>query len=356
MIIIMRPGAAAGEITAVETAVREAGFEPHVVYDEQRRLIAAVGDETALRHGQFDALPGVERVVQVAAPYKLASSEAREGRSVVSTTTRAGPGKSKGARVASWGGTGISVIAGPCTVESRGQVLETARAVKAAGAVALRGGAFKPRTNPYAFQGLMQEGLEYLAEARERTGLPVVTEVLTPEDVPLVAKHADVLQVGARNMQNFLLLRAVGEAARPVLLKRGMSASIEELLFAAEYVLTQGNPDVILCERGIRTFETHSRNTLSLSAVPALRQRSHLPVIVDPSHGTGHAYLVGPMARAAVAAGADGLMVEVAPDPSKALVDGAQTLGFDEFQSLMEEIDAVARAVGRGLSRSDSGE
>ncbi len=197
----------------------------------------------------------------------------------------------------------------------------------------------------------MQEGLEYLAEARELTGLPVVTEVLTPEDVPLVAKHADVLQVGARNMQNFLLLRAVGEAARPVLLKRGMAASIEELLFAAEYVLTQGNPDVILCERGIRTFETHSRNTLSLSAVPALKQRSHLPVIADPSHGTGHAYLVGPMARAAVAAGADGLMVEVAPEPQKALVDGAQTLDFKEFESLVGELDAVARAVGRTLAR-----
>lgn len=347
MIIIMRPGAEPGDILAVEAAVREAGLEPHVIYDQDRRLIAVVGDETGLRPGRLEALKGVEKVVRVAAPYKLASAEARDGRSVVSTTRRAGSESD----VASWGGNGISIIAGPCTVESREQILETAEAVKSAGAVALRGGAFKPRTNPYSFQGLMQEGLEYLAEARERTGLPVVTEVLTPEDVPLVAKYADVLQVGARSMQNFLLLRAVGEAARPVLLKRGMSASIEELLFAAEYVLTQGNPDVILCERGIRTFETHSRNTLSLSAVPALKQRSHLPVIADPSHGTGHAYLVGPMARAAVAAGADGLMIEVAPEPQKALIDGAQTLDFKEFASLVEELDAIARAVGRTLAR-----
>ncbi len=348
MIIIMRPGAEPGEISGVEAAAREAGLEPHIVYDKDRRVIAAVGDESSLGRGQFDSLPGVEKVVQVTAPYKLASAEAKEGRSVVRTTVRA---DSK-AEVAAWGGTDIAVIAGPCTVEGREQIIETAEAVKAAGAVALRGGAFKPRTNPYSFQGLMEEGLEYLAEAREKTGLPVVTEVLTPEDVALVAKYADVLQVGARNMQNFLLLRAVGEAARPVLLKRGMSATVDELLFAAEYVLTQGNPDVILCERGIRTFETHSRNTLSLSAVPALRRRSHLPVIADPSHGTGHAYLVRPMALAAVAAGADGLMVEVAREPSKALVDGAQTLTFDEFASLMKDIDKLAGAVGRGPART----
>ena len=360
MIIIMRPGAEPDEISGVEAAAREAGLEPHVVYDEARRVIATVGDESSLDRGQFDSLPGVEKVVQVTAPYKLASSEAKEGRSVVRTTVPRRPdsvvdptGRADSkAEVAAWGGTDIAVIAGPCTVEGREQIIETAEAVKAAGAVALRGGAFKPRTNPYSFQGLMEEGLEYLAEARERTGLPVVTEVLTPEDVALVAKYADVLQVGARNMQNYLLLRAVGEAARPVLLKRGMSATIDELLFAAEYVLTQGNPDVILCERGIRTFETHSRNTLSLSAVPALKRRSHLPVIADPSHGTGHAYLVRPMALAAVAAGADGLMVEVAREPSKALVDGAQALTFAEFALLMKDVGLVAGAVGRGPART----
>jgi len=346
MIIVMRPGASQEELAAVEAAVRETALEPHVIYGTERKVVAATGDERGVSPGTFELLSGVEKVMPVLAPYKLASVETRPGRTVVRPAPRPGVGPF----AAAWGAREVVVIAGPCTVEGREQVVETARAVRAAGAVALRGGAFKPRTNPYSFQGLMEEGLEYMAEARAATGLPVVTEVLSAADVKLVAGYADVLQIGARNMQNYLLLRAVGEINRPVLLKRGMSATLDELLFAAEYVLMQGNPDVILCERGIRTFERHARNTLSLAAVPALKARTHLPVIVDPSHGTGHSYLVAPMALAAVAAGADGLMLEVAPDPRRALVDGGQTLDFCQFEELMRGISAVARAVGRGLA------
>lgn len=337
MIIVMRAGATQEELLAGEERVREAGLEPHVIYGTERRVIAAVGDERTVAPEFFSVLPGVEKVLPVVAPYKLASRESRKEKSVV----KAGP--------VEFGGRRIVVIAGPCTVESREQILRTAEAVKKAGASALRGGAFKPRTSPYAFQGLMKEGLEYLAEARLGTGLPVVTEVLTPEDVPLVAKHADVLQIGARNMQNFLLLKAAGQVRRPVLLKRGMSATVEELLLAAEYVMSQGNPDVILCERGIRTFERHTRYTLSLSAVPSLKTDTHLPVIVDPSHGTGRSDLVPAMSKAALAAGADGLIIEVCPDPREALVDGGQSLDFAAFGRLMEGLVPVAEAVGRTL-------
>jgi len=346
MIIVMRPGASAAQIENVEARVREIDLDPHVIYGTDRKVITVVGDERAVQVQNFSVLPGVEKVMSVHAQYKLASVEARSGRSVVGTVAR----PDSAMKGVDFGDVAVPVIAGPCTVEGREQVIEVAEAVKAAGAVALRGGAFKPRTSPYAFQGLEEEGLEYLAEARERTGLPVVTEVMTKEDVPLVAKYADVLQIGARSMQNYMLLRAVGAVNRPVLLKRGMSATVDELLLAAEYILMEGNPDVMVCERGVRTFEDHSRNTLSLSSVPAVRYRAHLPVIVDPSHGTGHAYMVGPMSRAAVAAGADGLLIEVHADPHRAFVDGGQTLDFKAFEKLMEELRAVAEAVGRSVA------
>jgi 3-deoxy-7-phosphoheptulonate synthase len=345
MIIVMLPGASDEQVAAVEERCREGSLEPHVIQGTERRVVAAVGDERVFTPEHFAVLPGVDKVMPVLAPYKLASIETARGRSAIATGAR----DEAGYTPASFGPAEVTVIAGPCTVESRAQTIETAEAVKSAGARALRGGAFKPRTSPYSFQGLEEKGLEYLADARARTGLPVFTEVVTPEDVPLVAQYADVLQVGARNMQNYLLLKAVGGARKPVLLKRGMAAAIEELLLAAEYVLKQGNQDVMLCERGIRTFEQHSRNTLSLAAIPALRVRTHLPVIVDPSHGTGHAYMVAPMSRAAVAAGADGLIVEVHPDPRRAKVDGGQSLTFGEFTSMMKEVRAVAAAVGRTM-------
>jgi 3-deoxy-7-phosphoheptulonate synthase len=343
MIIVMRPGASDEDLSAVEARCREGGLDPHVIYGTERKVVAAVGDERGLTAENFSVLAGVEKVMPVLTPYKLASIEVHPERTVVATK----PHASALYAPAVFGGTKVSVIAGPCTVESRHQVIEIAHAVKDAGASALRGGAFKPRTSPYAFQGLEREGLEYLAEARDLTGLPVVTEVVTPQDVPLVERYADVLQIGARNMQNYLLLKAVGETLRPVLLKRGLSATLEELLLAAEYVLRQGNQNVIVCERGIRTFERHTRNTLALSAVPSLHATSHLPVIVDPSHGTGYANLVMPMARAAVAAGADGLIVEVHPDPRKAMVDGGQSIDFPQFREMMKQVKAVAAAVGR---------
>jgi 3-deoxy-7-phosphoheptulonate synthase len=275
--------------------------------------------------------------VPILAPYKLASTEVKPEPSIIKVGE------------ASMGGKRIGVIAGPCTVESRQQTLEIARAVKEAGAIALRGGAFKPRTSPYSFQGLMEEGLEFLALTREETGLAIVSEVLSPEHVKLVDKYVDVFQIGTRNMTNFLLLKAVGETRKPVLLKRGMSATMEEFLLAGEYILSQGNPNVILCERGIRTFETHTRFTLALSIVPSLKEVTHLPVIVDPSHGTGKRSLVAPMSKAAIAAGADGLLIEVHPEPDRAWVDGQQTLTLEEFARLMKELRPVARAVGREL-------
>jgi 3-deoxy-7-phosphoheptulonate synthase len=343
MIIVMKPGATDEELAAVEARCREGKLEPHVIYGTERKVVAAVGDERHLTDEHFAVMPGVDKVMPVLAPYKLASAEVHREPTDVATKPR-----DEAAYVpAVFGPNKVSVIAGPCTVESREQIIETAEAVKAAGASALRGGAFKPRTSPYSFQGLEKKGLEYLAEARERTGLPVVTEVVTPQDVPLVERFADVLQVGARNMQNYLLLKAVGETLRPVLLKRGISSTLDELLLAAEYILKQGNEHVILCERGIRTYEKYVRNTLPLSSVPAMKARSHLPVIVDPSHGTGHTYLVTPMARAAIAAGADGLIVEVHPDPRVAKVDGGQSLTFDQFAEMMKQVKAIAAAVGR---------
>lgn len=335
MIIVMKPGSSAQDMVLVEEKLTAAKLTPYVIHGTERNVIAAVGDERVLQVEAVEALPGVEKVLAILAPYKLASRESRETYTVVS----AGP--------LTVGGRRLAVIAGPCTVESREQVIETARAVKEAGAGALRGGAFKPRTSPYAFQGLHLAGLELLAEAREATGLPIVTEVLTPEHVPLVAEFADVLQLGTRNMQNYHLLKAVGKTHKPVLLKRGMSATMDEFLLAAEYILREGNPNVILCERGIRTFEKHTRNTLSLSTVPYIKGNSHLPIIVDPSHGCGVRELVAPMSLAAAAAGADGLLLEVSPDPAKAMVDGEQTLSTKEFAELMERVRLVAAAVGR---------
>jgi 3-deoxy-7-phosphoheptulonate synthase len=287
----------------------------------------------------IEMLPGVSEIVPIRKPYKLVSREFKSEDTVVEVSPSLSIGDGKK----------IAVIAGPCSVENKDQILEVAKAVKEAGAAALRGGAFKPRSSPYSFQGLGKEGLELLAEAKKKTGLPVVTEALDTRDIEIVAKYADVIQIGARNMQNFMLLREAGKTGKPILLKRGPGAKIEELLMSAEYILSEGNQNVILCERGIRTLETYTRNTLDLSAVPVIKKLSHLPVIVDPSHGTGKWYLVPAMAKAAVAAGADGLMIEVHPHPDEALSDGPQSLKPDTFAELMRELKKIAMAVGREI-------
>ncbi|MFM9058042.1 MAG: 3-deoxy-7-phosphoheptulonate synthase [Planctomycetaceae bacterium] len=336
MIIVMRAGATRADLDHVVARVEGLGLRPHVIVGTERTVVAVVGDERDAVSG-MEMLPGVAEVLPILAPYKVASREVQAEPTVV----RAGP--------LAVGGGRIGVIAGPCSVESREQIVATARAVKEAGATGLRGGAFKPRTSPYAFQGLKEQGLELLAEAREATGLAVVTEVVAPEDVPLVARYADVLQVGARNMQNYRLLEAVGRTKTPVLLKRGPAATVEEMLLAAEYILDAGNRQVMLCERGIRTFESHTRFTLPLATVPWLHQRTHLPVVVDPSHGTGHASLVESMAAASVAAGADGLIVEVHPDPKAACSDAAQTIDLPAFTRMMDVCRRVAVALGREI-------
>jgi 3-deoxy-7-phosphoheptulonate synthase len=327
--------------------LKEIGLEPHTLFGVERTVIAAIGDERITNPEELASIPGVEKVLPILAPYKLASREVNPTPSVFEIGGDAQV-KSKCNKV-TFGGKFIPIIAGPCSVEGRSQIIEVAHAVKEAGATALRAGAFKPRTSPYQFQGLAEEGLEYLAEAREATGLPVVTEVLTPTDVPLVAKYADCLQVGTRNMQNFLLLKACGAIKSPVLLKRGMSATLEEYLLAAEYILTGGNKRVMLCERGIRTFETYVRNTFALAMVPALKEKTHLPVLADPSHGTGKRSLVPSMTKASVACGADGILIEVHPDPEKALTDGAQTMSVKDFAKLVKECKLVAEAVGRTI-------
>ncbi len=337
MIVVMKPGASEAQVQHVIERIEQLGLRSHVIVGTERTVVAALGEK---RDGAKQALEtgeGVEKVVPILAPYKMASTEVKKERTVVT------------ALGLSVGGKKVGVIAGPCSVESREQILEVARIVKEAGGGGLRGGAFKPRTSPYSFQGLKEKGLELLAEAREATGLAVVTEVMAPEQVALVARYADVLQVGARNMQNYPLLEAAGESGLPVLLKRGPSATMDEFLLAAEYVLKTGNQQVMLCERGIRAFEDHTRFTLPLASVPYLHQTTHLPVVVDPSHGTGKASLVATMARAAVAAGADGLMVEVHPDPEKALSDGFQALTPPAFRQMMAECRRVAQAVGRDM-------
>jgi 3-deoxy-7-phosphoheptulonate synthase len=337
MIVVMKPGASQRQIDHVIERIEQLGLRSHVIVGTERTVIAALGEK---RDGAKQALEtgeGVEKVVPILAPFKMASTEVKQERTLV---------EANGLKV---GGKRIGVIAGPCSVESREQILEIAQIVRDAGATGLRGGAFKPRTSPYSFQGMKEKGLQLLAEARSKTGLSIVTEVMAPEHVDLVAGYADVLQVGARNMQNYPLLEAVGESNLPVLLKRGPSATMEEFLLAAEYVLKQGNTRVMLCERGIRTFEDHTRFTLPLATVPYLHQTTHLPVVVDPSHGTGKASLVATMARAAVAAGADGLMVEVHPDPENALSDGFQALTPPAFRQMMTECRQIAVAIGREL-------
>ncbi|MCA9080048.1 MAG: 3-deoxy-7-phosphoheptulonate synthase [Planctomycetaceae bacterium] len=338
MIVVLKRGATADMIRKMVARVEDLGLKAHVIEGTERTVIAAVGEERDKREESLASCEEVEQVLPILAPYKIASKETKPEPTVVRV------------RDLTIGGGHIGMIAGPCAVESEAQILEAARAVKAAGAKGLRGGAFKPRTSPYAFQGLKEEGLKLLAAARDATGLAVVTEVMTPHLVELVAKYADVLQIGARNMQNYHLLQAVGEVRKPVLLKRGPSATIEEFLLAAEYILDQGNQEVILCERGVRTFESHTRFTLPLATVPYLHERTHLPVIVDPSHGTGIASLVPPMCAAAVAVGADGLIVEVHPDPKVALSDGKQSLTPDAFAETMAQCKRVADALGYTLS------
>lgn len=335
MIVVMKSGATRQQVDHVIERIGELELRSQVIIGTERTVVAALGEKRDGAKQALENADGVEKVVPILAPYKLASTEVKkEPTCVTSRRLRIGAGQ-------------IGVIAGPCSVESKQQILEVAHLVKEAGAAALRGGAFKPRTSPYSFQGLKEKGLELLALAREETGLAVVTEVMAPEQVALVARYADILQVGARNMQNYPLLEAVGEAGKPVLLKRGPSATMEEFLLAAEYILKTGNPNVMLCERGIRTFEDHTRFTLPLASVPYLHQTTHLPVVVDPSHGTGKASLVAPMAVAAVAAGADGLIVEVHPDPEKALSDGFQALTPHVFQQMMADCKKVAKALGK---------
>jgi 3-deoxy-7-phosphoheptulonate synthase len=338
MIVIMQPGATTKQIAAVVAQIKEFGYGAHLSEGQERTIIGIIGDDRkATDEEQIGLMEGVERTMRVTSPYKLASREFHPMDTTVPLN---------GARV---GESKIILIAGPCSVENRTQLLETAHAVKEAGALALRGGAYKPRSSPYSFQGLGEAGLELLAEAREETGLPIVTEVMDPALVSMVAKYADVLQIGARNMQNYTLLNAVGESQHTVLLKRGMMSTMEELLMSAEYILAHGNQRIMLCERGIRTFETYTRNTFDINAIPVLRQKTHLPILADPSHATGKREYVAAAAKAAVAAGADGLIIEVHCNPEKALSDGAQSLRPEQFAKLVGELRRIAEAVDRSI-------
>lgn len=342
MLIVMSAAATSEDVSMVCDRIRQLGFIPNEIPGSTRLAIGITGNRGGLDPGLFNRMPGVLEAVPISKPYKLVSREAKPEDTVIELgATRVGGGA-------------LTVMAGPCSVETREQVLETARLVREQGATLLRGGAFKPRTSPYEFQGLREEGLQILAAAREATGMPIITEVKDTETLPLVAKYADVLQIGARNMQNFSLLEAVGNLGKPVMLKRGLSSTVKEWLMAAEYIVSRGNYQVMLCERGIRTFETMTRNTLDLGVVPLLRAITHLPVIVDPSHGTGVAAAVTPLARAAVATGVDGVMVEVHPDPAKALSDGPQALTFGMFGGMMSELRKVAEALGQPLARLSS--
>jgi len=332
MIVNMKDGASEQQIQHIIERIREAGYQAHITRGEQRTIVAAVGSGRRHEIEALQAAPGVDNIVAIAQPYKLVSRQVRPEGSVVEVA---------GVRIGN--GEPVVVIAGPCSVESREQLLTTARAVKSAGARLLRGGAYKPRTSPYDFQGLGEEALELLAEARRETGLPVVTEVMSTEDVDTICQHADMLQVGARNMQNFALLRRLATIDKPVLLKRGPSATVKEWLLAAEYLLTGGNPNVVLCERGIKTFETETRNTIDLAAVALAKELSHLPVIADPSHGTGRRSLIAPLSKGAIAVGADGLIIEVHPNPERALSDGPQSLDCSEFQAMMRELPLEKR-------------
>jgi 3-deoxy-7-phosphoheptulonate synthase len=339
MIIVTRANISEAELDHIRERIEAAGLKTHLSRGERRTIVGCIGDESLLESIPLRSLPGVESVLPVLRPYKRASIDFAAARTVVNVGTGA-----------SFGGETLAIIAGPCSVESRAMLSETAVAVKAAGATMLRGGAFKPRSSPYSFQGLGVEALKLLAETRAETGLPVVTEVLDTRHVDVVAEYADMLQVGARNMQNFALLAELGRIQRPVLLKRGLSATITELLMAAEYIMAHGNNQVVLCERGIRTFETSTRNTLDISAIPVIKRESHLPIIVDPSHAGGDSDLVEPLSLAAIAAGADGLIVEVHPNPECALSDGDQSLTLQSFTSLMQRLSPIVNAVGRKLA------
>lgn len=338
MLVVMQHGATGQQVERVVQTIKEMGYEARPMPGEQRTAVGLVGNDGRVDSSRIEGLPGVAEVIHVTKPYKQVSREWRPENTLVTIA----PG-------VSFGGDSVQVIAGPCSVESEHQILSAARAVKDAGATALRGGAFKPRSSPYAFQGLGKKGLELLAAAREETGLPIVTEALDPEGAHVVAEYADCIQIGARSMQNYSLLRAVGRIGKPVLLKRGMAATITDLLLSAEYILASGNDQVILCERGIRSFDQTARNLLDLTAIPIVQRLSHLPIIADPSHGTGLRDKVTPMARAAVAAGADGVMVEVHPNPERALSDGSQSLFPDQFASLVSELRIISKAIGRSL-------
>ena len=337
MIIVLKKDVTQQEIDHIVEKIEGTGLQVLISKGKERTIIGVIGDESLLETVPLEALPGVDQVMPVLKPYKFVSREFRAEPTVIDV---------EGRKI---GGDRIQVIAGPCSVETKELLLDCAQKVKESGANFLRGGAFKPRTSPYSFQGLGEEGLKYLKEAKAHTGLPIVSELMDPRDTELLCEYVDIIQIGARNMQNFRLLTEVGKTGKPVLLKRGLAATIKEWLMSAEYIASQGNTNIILCERGIRTFETSTRNTLDLSAIPVLKQETHLPVIVDPSHATGKWDLVAPLARAAVAVGADGIMVEVHSDPENALCDGAQSLKPEKFHTLMEELRAVATAIGRTL-------
>src|SRR5687768_14536437 len=338
MLVVMKHNASEEEVRGVIAAIEEMGYQARPIPGGQRTAVGLIGNDGRVDSGRLEGLDGVLEVIPVTHPYKQVSREWREADTIVRL-----------ANGTTIGGRELAVMAGPCAVESLAQILDVAHRVRAAGATVLRAGAFKPRTSPYSFQGLGREGLVHLARAREATGLAIVTEAMDPESVEVVAAHADIVQIGARNMQNYPLLRAAGRCGKPVLLKRGIAATIDELLLAAEYVLAEGNDDVILCERGVRGFDPHTRNLLDLTAIPVVQALSHLPIIADPSHGTGVRAKVIPMARAAVAAGADGLIVEVHQDPPRAMSDGAQSLFPGQFEELMAQIGPIARAIGREL-------
>jgi 3-deoxy-7-phosphoheptulonate synthase len=339
-IIVLKTGATDDEIKHIVKKLESRGLKAHISQGTERLIIGVIGDTSKVTEEEEDSIraaSGVENVLRILKPYKLASREFRKENTVISV---------RGVEI---GGKKIPVMAGPCAVENRTVLMSIAEKVKAGGAVFLRGGAYKPRTSPYSFQGLGEEGLKYLAEAREKTGLAIITEIMDPRDLDVIVEYADILQIGARNMQNFRLLLEVGSAQKPVLLKRGLSSTIQEWLMSAEYIMSRGNHQVMLCERGIRTFETATRNTLDLSAVPLLKQLTHLPVVVDPSHGVGKRDLVAPMTKAAVAAGADALLIEVHTNPEEAMSDGDQSLIPEEFEKLMQELKPIAQAVGREI-------
>lgn len=335
MIVVMKKNATEHQIEKVVEKIRESGLKAHLSRGDIVTIIGIIGDERKVPESQIRVIEGVEKLMPILAPYKLASRDFKPENTVISVD---------GVKI---GSNEVVIMAGPCSVESKEQIIETAKAIKKAGAHILRGGAFKPRTSPYSFQGLGEVGLKFLKEAKEETGMPIITEVMDTRNVALVCKYSDILQIGARNMQNYDLLKEVGRSKHPILLKRGMSATINEWLMSAEYIMAEGNHNVILCERGIRTFETATRNTLDINAVPAVKELTHLPVVVDPSHGTGKYTLVSPMSKAAVAAGADGLLIEVHTNPEKSVSDADQTISVKRFEKLMHELKLIANVIGR---------